>query len=113
MRVIVAGSRGVSSMGAVARAIESSGFPVSCVVSGCAPGVDRLGEQWAVAHGLPVARFPADWSRFGRSAGVLRNVAMAQSAAALVAVWDGRSRGTAHMIQSARSAGLAVYVSHV
>ena len=113
MDVIVAGSRGVSDFSLVARAIQASGFAVSRVVSGCAPGVDRIGERWAALNGLPVVRCPANWALHGRSAGMIRNSEMANKAGALVAVWDGHSTGTANMIKTAKAKGLAVFVLKV
>jgi hypothetical protein len=68
------------------------------VVSGCARGADQLGERWADERGYPVKRFPADWHKHGKRAGYLRNEEMAGYATHLVAFWDGRSRGTKHMI---------------
>jgi hypothetical protein len=113
MRVIVAGSRGITDLSVVREALERSGFEVTEVVSGGARGVDRLGEELAREMGLPCRVFPAEWSSHGRSAGVLRNRRMAEYADALVAVWDGRSRGTANMIREAGERGLAVYVHRV
>ena len=119
MVVIVAGSRTITNAEQVAEAIRQSGFPVTEVVSGTARGVDTLGERWAATHGVPVRRFPADWERYGRAAGARRNVQMLEHAAAapegggLVAVWDGVSRGTWHMIHVARQRGLAVHVHRV
>jgi hypothetical protein len=71
------------------------------IVSGCARGVDQLGERWAELHDIPVAQYPADWRRHGNAAGPRRNAVMAQNADALVALWDGRSAGTGHMIETA------------
>jgi hypothetical protein len=110
MRTIIAGSRSVQSIREIEAAVAGSGFALSEVVSGCARGADRLGERYARDRGLPVRRFPADWGGLGRMAGVVRNHAMARYADALIAVWDGSSRGTGHMIRVARKRGLRVYV---
>ena len=116
MKVIVAGSRGIEDIRLVEAAIRQSGFEVTQVVSGTARGVDQLGERWAVARGIPIARFPADWARHGRRAGIVRNLQMidygaqAPEGGALVAVWDGVSRGTRHTIEAARERGVGVYV---
>jgi hypothetical protein len=80
------------------------------VLSGCARGVDSVAEAAAKERGLVVRRFPADWDSFGLSAGIRRNEEMAAAAAGLVAFWDGKSRGTAHMIAAARRRGLWVRV---
>lgn len=110
MKVIIAGSRGIMDPSVVPQAALQSGFTVTEVVSGTARGVDQLGEAWAILVGIPVRRFPADWNRFGRSAGFRRNAEMAEYADALIAIWDGASRGTTHMIDLARSKGLKVFV---
>lgn len=119
MRCIIAGSRTITDWQLVAAAVAASGFRVTEVTSGGARGVDLIGERWARARGIRVRRFPAQWDLYGRSAGMRRNLSMARDAAAapeggcLVAVWDGVSRGTGHMIDLARQHGLAVYVHRV
>lgn len=113
MKVIIAGGRNYHDASEVARAVALSGFKVSEVVSGGASGVDAVGEAWASERGVQLRRFPADWSTHGRAAGPIRNRQMAAYADALVAVWDGQSRGTANMIREAEQAGLSVYVHRV
>jgi len=119
MRTIIAGSRTVNDYALVERAVADSGFILTEVVSGMARGVDTLGERWAAEHGVPVDRKPADWKTYGRRAGYLRNVEMAEYAAAgegpgqLVAIWENGSRGTAHMIRLAREHGLDVFVVEI
>ena len=113
MKVIIAGSRSITDYTTVLKAVAQAiynGFVITEVVSGCARGVDRLGEQWAASTDLPVKRFQAEWIRFGKSAGIRRNVQMAEYADALIAVWDGKSRGTQNMIDTARESGLIVHV---
>lgn len=85
-------------------------------VSGTARGADSLGEQFAYTWGYDVVRFPADWDTYGKSAGYRRNAKMAKFASeennvgVLIAFWDGKSRGTKHMIDLAKRYGLKVYV---
>lgn len=109
MRTIIAGSRSITDFGIVSRAVVASGFEISCVICGCARGVDSLGERWALENNIPVERFPADWRRFGRSAGIIRNRQMAQRADALVLIWDGYSSGSADMLRTAQAHGLRVF----
>ena len=80
------------------------------IVSGTAMGADTLGERYAHEHGYDLRRFPADWATHGRSAGIKRNITMSDNADALIAFWDGQSRGTAHMIKTAKEKGLLVRV---
>lgn len=80
------------------------------IVSGTARGADKLGEQYAAEKGYAVLRFPADWNRFGKAAGHMRNEQMAKNADALVAFWDGTSKGTRSMINLAHKYHLTVRV---
>ena len=98
MKVIIAGSRSVKNRSVVEEAIQRSGFDVEEVVSGHARGVDRLGEQWANKQNIPYHVYPAQWDEHGNAAGVIRNDRMAGVADALIAVWDGASEGTKHMV---------------
>ncbi len=101
MRTIIAGSRSITEYKHVLKAVAESGINITQVVSGTAKGVDLLGEKFAQEHGISVVRFPADWNKYGNRAGYLRNMEMAGNADALIAVYDGTSRGTQHMIDIA------------
>ena len=110
MKTIIAGSRHITDSSVLIAAIAASGFEITEVVSGGARGVDALGERYADFAGIPVALFPPDWKRHGRAAGPIRNRQMAEYGDALIAIWDGKSRGTKNMIETARDLGLEVYV---
>lgn len=115
MKVIIAGSSKANIPFALVRvAVARSQFEITEVVSGKAPGVDRMGERWAHERDLPIQPFPARWREsdgsFDRSAGMIRNGVMAKYADALVAVWDGRSPGTRNMIERMQSYGKPIYV---
>jgi hypothetical protein len=110
MKTIIAGSRTVPEYSIVEDAIKASGFEITEVVSGTCRGPDQWGEEWARRNSIPVKQFPAEWRLKGRAAGILRNEDMGDYADALIAVWDGTSRGTQHMINYARAKGLKVFV---
>ena len=110
MRTIIAGSRSITDYAVVEEAVAASGFRPSVVLSGAARGVDTLAFDWGWEQGVPVESYPADWKKLGKHAGAIRNQIMAERADALIAVWDGRSRGTADMIAKAKRRGLKVYV---
>lgn len=80
------------------------------VISGTARGADQLGEWYAHERGYKVERYPADWKNDGNAAGPIRNAKMADNADALIAFWDGESRGTRNMIETATFKGLSVRV---
>ena len=78
-------------------------FPNIEIVSGKARGADYLGERYAENYLLDVKEFPADWS-IGKSAGYIRNKQMQEYADALIAFWDGISKGTFNMIELMKEA---------
>lgn len=80
------------------------------IVSGNARGADKLGERYAKEHNLPVKLFPANWNKYGKRAGYLRNQEMADYADVLIAFWDEKSKGTKHMIDIAKKQDLTVIV---
>jgi len=80
------------------------------IVSGTAVGADTLGERYAQEKGYEVKKFPAQWDLYGKSAGYKRNQQMAEYADGLIAFWDGKSKGTKHMIDIANKMGLKVRV---
>ena len=113
MKTIIAGSRIGVTIKHIEQAMQSIDWEVTEVVSGCAAGADTLGIYWAKMNKKPVKKFPADWLKHGKSAGPIRNRQMAEYADALVALWDGRSRGTKNMIDEAMKRELKVFVLKV
>lgn len=110
MKTIIAGSRHIDDYNLVSQAIEDSGFEITEVVSGGCRGVDKLGEKWALGHGIPIEHFQADWQNFGRAAGPVRNRGMAQYADALIALLTKDSKGTKDMIKQAHIYGLKIFI---
>lgn len=118
-RIIIAGSRGFTNYKLLTQVLSQyiNGMETSEIeiISGTARGTDQLGEQFAKENNLKLTRFPADWSKYGKSAGYIRNSKMAEYAAqeygVLFAFWDGESRGTQHMINLAKKAKLDVKIT--
>lgn len=69
-----------------------------------------MAERYAKENEMPITIFPAQWSKHGRRAGPIRNSQMAAEAEALIALWDGESRGTAHMIETMKKQNKATHV---
>lgn len=80
------------------------------VVSGTANGADKLGEQFANFAGHQLKQFPANWDVYGKRGGFVRNKEMAEYADALIVFWDGKSKGTGHMIDLAKKMNLKVKI---
>jgi hypothetical protein len=53
---------------------------------------------------------PAQWEIYGKMAGYLRNLEMAKIADAVVLFWDGKSKGTKHMLDISQDRGLLVRI---
>lgn len=105
--VIVAGGRNFNNYELLKRRLDyflSAKSDVR-IISGDARGVDKLGKRYAEEHGIPCLVMPADWDKNGKQAGYIRNKEMADAADALVAFWDGQSRGTEHMIRTMKDMG--------
>ena len=112
MKVIIAGGRNFFNYEFLKMKCDVilHGKPIVEIVSGTANGADRLGERYAKEKGFTITQFPAQWDKFGKSAGYKRNQQMADYADTLIAFWNGRSRGTKHMIDIAKSQGLNISV---
>lgn len=117
MRVIIAGTRDLTEYSDTYEAIKESGWAhdIDTVLCGGARGPDLLGERWAKEHigQENIERYPANWNKYGKRAGYVRNQEMAMNADALIAVWDCKSKGTAHMIEIANEFELDVFIWRV
>ncbi len=82
------------------------------IVSGTCRGADQLGEQYAKERGYKITKFPANWNKYGKAAGPKRNQQMANYADALIAFWDGKSKGTNNMIQLANRYNLDILICY-
>ena len=118
MKIIIAGSRGFSDFDLLKRYIDSFIFSthdpdiasLHAIVSGTAPGADRLGEKYAKQRGFLCHKRPADWDKYGKSAGLIRNAHMANYADIAIVFWDGKSKGSKHMIITMRALNKPCFV---
>ena len=100
MKVIIAGSREFNDYNKLCNVCDyylSKQSEIE-IVSGTAKGADQLGERYSKERGYALKQFPADWNKFGNSAGYKRNVEMAEYSDALIAFWNKESKGTKNMI---------------
>lgn len=102
-KILIAGSRDISpaqsvwitcKIHEVLKDIEDA-----VIISGCAVGVDKIGERYASFRSWPVISKPADWNKHGKAAGPIRNKEMAEIATSALIFWDGFSPGTRNMIK--------------
>lgn len=107
MKLAIVGSRSFNNYDLMLRAVQYliSEIPIDLIISGGARGADKLAELVANELGIPTEIYPADWDRFGKQAGFLRNETMAKEADIIMAFWDGESKGTKHMIKTTNKLG--------
>lgn len=111
MKVLVTGSRDWTDRAAIKRALIEA--KATIVVHGNARGADLLAKEVAIELKIEQRPYPARWDRYGRSAGVFRNIEMLQkehlpdSPIDLVLAFPlAHSIGTRHMVKIAREAGI-------
>ena len=126
MKVIIAGSRDINEYLLIVSAIQESNFDITEIVSGGARGVDSLAEKYAKENKIPFKKVIAYWNdidlpgvqvktnnsgqKYNVLAGIWRNREMALYGDALIAIWDGKSRGTKNMIDEAKKKNLKIYI---
>ena len=100
MRLIIAGSREFDwlSTSDIENLICEHFPQTHTLICGMARGIDMVGHAWAKKAGIPVEEYPAEWDKHGKQAGIIRNRIMQSKADALLAIWNGKSRGTKDMI---------------
>ena len=113
MKLIIAGSRktheAINIINKMILGDNILSVPEEIVNGGCW-GVDMAGVVWAKGSGAFVTSFFPDWTRYGKAAGPIRNEQMAKYADALLAIWDGESKGTFDMIKRADKHGLEMLI---
>ncbi len=111
-RLIVCGGVDFTDYAMLSRELDAliAALGTVTLVSGGARGADALAGRYAAERGNPIRVFPAEWKRYGKAAGPIRNRAMLRFAgeaqAQAAAFWNGKSRGTANMIALAEQAGI-------
>jgi YspA, cpYpsA-related SLOG family len=110
MRILVCGGRDYSNGRALNEALDAihAERPVTRLIHGAARGADSFAADWARSRGIPALRFPADWKKDGKAAGFIRNTKMLREGRPELVVAFPGGKGTAHMVKSARDAGIAV-----
>ena len=112
--IIVCGGRHFENYALLCKTLaENFGNDIEEIVSGHCQGADTLGEKWAKEHDVPCKIFPAEWKRYGKKAGPMRNKQMVDyidgfSKKAVVAFTSPNSVGTRNTIALAKRKGISV-----
>ncbi len=106
MKVAIIGSRNLRVIGLENFLPEN----VTEIVSGGARGIDTCAREYAQANGIKLTEFLPDYSRYGRSAPLKRNLEIISYADVVLAFWDGKSRGTKYVINNCQKQGVLIKV---
>ena len=111
MKVIIAGSRSMTDIERVFNELDSyNEFEITEGVCGMAKGVDIIGKEWCLTKGIPVKEFPADWEKFGKAAGPIRNKQMGIYSDCAIVIYNPEiSKGSKNMIDTMKKLGKPVY----
>jgi SLOG family YspA-like protein len=108
--IVVCGSRGFTDYAIIRRELATL-LHHRKIIHGGANGADSIAGEVATGLGFEVEVMKAEWDKYGRRAGYLRNIAMLdRDPAAVIAFWDGQSKGTAHTIREAEKRGIPVVI---
>lgn len=106
MKVAVIGSRGLC----VEHLEDYLPKDTTEIISGGARGVDASAKEYAQRHGLKLTEYLPEYSRYGRSAPLKRNITIIENADIVLAFWDGVSRGTKHVIDNCKKRNIPVEI---
>ena len=101
MNVVIAGGRDFTNTSLVFNKLKNLLNTNDVIISGHASGADKIGEAYAKVYHMQVKLFPAEWDKYGKSAGPIRNRKMAEIADLVIVFWDLESRGIKSMIKEA------------
>lgn len=112
-RLAIIGSRTFDDYGKLAVTIHNHFYLVQIteIISGGAKGADSLAKKYARQYlNIKYTEFPAEWNKYGKSAGFIRNQQIIDNCDLLLAFWDGESRGTADTIEKAKKARKPTFI---
>lgn len=107
MKLAVVGSRSFNDYDCLSKELDRirKKQNITLIVSGGANGADRLAEQYAREHNIEILILKAEWGKYGKRAGYIRNVEIWNNSDFGIAFWDGKSRGTKYSFEIAKKQG--------
>lgn len=118
--ILICGSRSITDKVVVFEKLRDcifnyvqASFSKIRIIQGGATGVDTLAQKFAEENGIECITHPANWKKYGKSAGMIRNGHMVKFADYVIAIWDGESKGTAYTIMLGHKKGIPVEVRRI
>ena len=111
MKVLCCGSRNFLDLKTIVDAFEDllKEGPIESIIQGGAMGADYFSSLEAARRGIKVFEYPAEWDKYGRSAGYVRNAEMLkENPDVVLAFTAGKTPGTTNMIEIAQKKGIRV-----
>ncbi len=102
MKVAIIGSRSIKKFGDLDKYVPEN---VTEIVSGGAFGVDRIAREYALKKGIRLIEVIPDYEKYGKVAPLRRNDVIVDYADYVIAIWDGKSRGTAYVLSKCEEIG--------
>jgi len=98
MKISITGSRGFTNYSTfllkMNEYISTNNIDINKILSGGAKGIDSLAKEYAVSNNIEIQELIPEWSKYGKSAGILRNKDILENADLNLIFWDGVSKGT-------------------
>ena len=114
MKLLICGSRPITAYNLLLEALKESGYKPTSLISGGSPGVDKLAERYAEETGLPITVVRPDYAKYkGKHASIIRNCEMVLACDAVLALWNGISRGTRFTFEYGKKKNKPVYIKVV
>jgi hypothetical protein len=109
VKVLVTGGRSFSNRTLLFAVLDGlhADHVFTTLIHGGASGADRMAGEWAASRCIPVEAYPADWQKYGRAAGPIRNQRMIDRKPDMVVAFPG-GRGTADMVRRVRQTGIGL-----
>ena len=109
MRFLVCGGRKFNDYNRLEHILNFYvGLPTDVIIHGGAQGADYLAGVWASVHGVPVEVYPAEWDKYGKSAGYIRNAKMLKEGRPHIVIAFPGGKGTKMMVELAKKAGVQI-----
>lgn len=111
MKVLVCGGRDYGDRAHLTQVLDKvhRHRGITILIQGGAKGADLMAAQWARVRHIPVKEYPAQWEKYGKSAGYRRNRQMLQEEQPHVVIAFPGGKGTDNMVELATKAGVKVY----
>lgn len=109
MKLAIVGSRNIGKID-IGQYIHNK---PSEIISGGAKGIDTLAAQYAKSNGIPLTEYLPNYDKYGRAAPIVRNKQIVSEADKVLALWDGKSRGTLSSIRFAKKMGKEIQIIEI